>query len=56
MIVTVGCRADEVRAELEAERGRSPVQIVEVTDWRTGQSASVRAGVPLRRRAALRPP
>ena len=45
VIVTIGSRAAHVRAELEAEQRRTAVQVVEVTDWRTGQAVSVRAGL-----------
>lgn len=43
VLVTVGCRAGDVRAELDAERDH--VEVVEVIDWDTGLAASVRAGL-----------
>ena len=41
VIVTVGCRADEVASALAEE----DVDVVRVADWSSGQSASVRAGL-----------
>ena len=45
MIVTVGCRAEEVAAVLAAIESEAPVTVVTVDDWDTGQAASVRAGL-----------
>lgn len=45
VIVTVGCRAADVRAELLAAGDEALVEIVEVPDWQSGQAASVRAGL-----------
>ena len=41
VIVTVGCRADQVSSALAEE----DVDVVRVPDWSTGQAASVRAGL-----------
>ena len=45
VIVTVGCRAADVKTELLAAGDEALVEIVEVSDWQSGQAASVRAGL-----------
>ncbi len=41
VVVVIGCRADEMKRELED----LPVSIVENTEWQSGMSSSLRAGL-----------
>jgi nicotine blue oxidoreductase len=51
VVVVVGAAAPDVRAELSTE----PVEIVEATDWATGMSASLRAGLTTLTHTTTRP-